>query len=73
MYKTQREKLNLYISHQLQRNMNIHDKQPILWRKEGVQCANCGATHTTTWRRNETGQLVCNPCGLYYKLHKVDI
>jgi uncharacterized protein YbaR (Trm112 family) len=36
-----------------------------------VACANCRTTTTTAWRRNAEGQLVCNACGLYYRLHKV--
>lgn len=35
-------------------------------------CANCGTLSTTMWRRNNDGYPVCNACGLYYKLHKVN-
>jgi hypothetical protein len=35
------------------------------------RCTNCGTTKTTAWRRNSDGKLVCNACGLYYRLHKV--
>lgn len=38
-----------------------------------TQCANCFATKTTAWRRDQHGRLVCNACGLYYRLHKVRI
>lgn len=27
---------------------------------------------TTIWRRNVRGEMVCNACGLYFKLHGVD-
>lgn len=37
----------------------------------GVKCTNCGCDKTTTWRRDPKGRLVCNPCGLYYRLYKV--
>ena len=34
-------------------------------------CANCRTTTTTLWRRNNSGEPVCNACGLYQKLHNV--
>ena len=40
-------------------------------RRAGTNCANCGTTTTTLWRRNQNGDPVCNACGLYYKLHNV--
>ncbi|XP_040579367.1 uncharacterized protein [Lepeophtheirus salmonis] len=38
-------------------------------KRVGTQCSNCNTTTTTLWRRNGTGEPVCNACGLYYKLH----
>ncbi|KAH9281896.1 Transcription factor GATA-6 [Echinococcus granulosus] len=35
-------------------------------------CANCQTSATTLWRRNVEGEPVCNACGLYFKLHKVN-
>lgn len=35
------------------------------------ECATCGTSTTSLWRRSPAGQLVCNACGLYYKLHQV--
>eukprot|EP00121_Abeoforma_whisleri_P004108 Awhi_evm1s3707 len=32
-------------------------------------CANCSCTKTTLWRRDSGGNTLCNPCGLYLKLH----
>lgn len=40
-------------------------------RRAGTSCANCKTTTTTLWRRNQSGEPVCNACGLYYKLHNV--
>ncbi|KAG7304632.1 hypothetical protein JYU34_011613 [Plutella xylostella] len=41
-------------------------------RRVGVTCANCRTSNTTLWRRNNSGEPVCNACGLYYKLHNVN-
>jgi transcription elongation factor Elf1 len=41
-------------------------------RRTDLVCSNCSTTVTTLWRRNEQGDPVCNPCGLYFKLHKVN-
>ncbi|XP_052740261.1 zinc finger transcription factor Trps1 [Bicyclus anynana] len=36
-----------------------------------LSCSNCGTFTTTIWRRDARGEMVCNACGLYYKLHGV--
>ncbi|UMM31362.1 hypothetical protein L5515_012868 [Caenorhabditis briggsae] len=36
----------------------------------GSRCSNCSTTKTTAWRRDLAGKLVCNACGLYYRLHR---
>ncbi|CAL8108417.1 unnamed protein product [Calicophoron daubneyi] len=41
-------------------------------RRPGQMCTNCNTSATTLWRRNAEGDPVCNACGLYYKLHKVN-
>lgn len=46
-------------------------KRTTTTKRTGVICANCKTQSTTLWRRNPSGEPVCNACGLYYKLHNV--
>ncbi|XP_024081320.1 transcription factor GATA-4-like isoform X1 [Cimex lectularius] len=41
-------------------------------RRVGLACSNCGTSMTSLWRRNASGEPVCNACGLYYKLHGIN-
>lgn len=41
-------------------------------QQKDLSCTNCGTTTTTIWRRNMRGEMVCNACGLYFKLHGVN-
>ncbi|KAG0006119.1 putative electron transfer flavoprotein subunit [Entomortierella chlamydospora] len=34
-------------------------------------CTNCKTTMTPLWRKDDAGEVLCNACGLYYKLHRV--
>ncbi|RKP36156.1 GATA zinc finger-domain-containing protein, partial [Dimargaris cristalligena] len=37
---------------------------------EMKKCGNCFVINTPSWRRSKDGTyLLCNACGLYYKLH----
>ncbi|KAI9261699.1 hypothetical protein BY458DRAFT_491483 [Sporodiniella umbellata] len=36
-----------------------------------TKCYNCDTSFTTLWRRDGSGNPICNACGLYYKLHHV--
>ncbi|KAM3878378.1 GATA binding protein 1a [Diretmus argenteus] len=47
-------------------------KRLIVSKRTGTLCANCHTSTTTLWRRNASGEPVCNACGLYFKLHNVN-
>ncbi|CUM47768.1 unnamed protein product [Debaryomyces tyrocola] len=36
-----------------------------------LQCTNCSTKTTPLWRKSNNGDLLCNACGLFYKLHGV--
>jgi GATA-binding protein, other eukaryote len=40
---------------------NAFEPQPV--------CQNCGTSTTPLWRRDESGSVLCNACGLFLKLH----
>ncbi|GAA5804928.1 hypothetical protein HPULCUR_010438 [Helicostylum pulchrum] len=55
-------------------NENCHgcwQHSSIRWAPPVIQCYNCETTTTPLWRRDETGNTICNACGLYFKLHNV--
>nr|CDS33351.1 GATA transcription factor GATAc [Hymenolepis microstoma] len=37
--------------------------------KNGTICSNCQTSKTSLWRRAPEGDVVCNACGLYRKMH----
>ena len=66
-----------YYFHAVLSKSNVAEKKIFIFqntqRRQGTECANCSTTTTTLWRRNGTGEPVCNACGLYYKLHGVSL
>jgi transcription elongation factor Elf1 len=48
------------------------DEQSDLGDTSASRCNNCNTTKTTAWRRDHEGKLVCNACGLYYRLHRTN-
>lgn len=42
-----------------------------LTAKKVLQCTNCQTKTTPLWRKSNGGDLLCNACGLFYKLHGV--
>lgn len=36
-----------------------------------ITCSNCHTNTTPLWRRSSNGEILCNACGLFYKLHGV--
>ncbi|XP_022231548.1 uncharacterized protein LOC111080316 isoform X2 [Drosophila obscura] len=51
---------------------NIHIFNALPGVQKDMSCSNCGTLTTTIWRRSVRGEMVCNACGLYFKLHGIN-
>lgn len=50
-------------------NSNVVSVGQIIPKRADLTCSNCNTKVTTIWRRYPSGEMVCNACGLYYRLH----
>ncbi|KAJ6535588.1 hypothetical protein B0H19DRAFT_916294, partial [Mycena capillaripes] len=41
---------------------------PFVGDQDGPQCSHCLTRETSVWRRNKSGDQVCNACGVYERL-----
>lgn len=44
---------------------------PVISHDTEIKCNNCHTRTTPLWRKNHAGEMLCNACGLFYKLHGV--
>lgn len=56
---------------QLLKHKLKNSKLPMRKPKKFLQCSNCNTKTTPLWRKYNQGELLCNACGLFYKLHGV--
>ncbi|XP_067620894.1 uncharacterized protein GATAd [Eurosta solidaginis] len=54
------------------KNTSPSSSSGIINNPKDMSCSNCGTLTTTIWRRSIRGEMVCNACGLYFKLHGVN-
>ncbi|KAH3684408.1 hypothetical protein WICPIJ_004594, partial [Wickerhamomyces pijperi] len=48
---------------------SLNKKRPVSSSAPSTECFNCHTTKTPLWRRDTSGNIMCNACGLFQKLH----
>ncbi|XP_034472457.1 uncharacterized protein LOC117780144 isoform X2 [Drosophila innubila] len=56
----------------LLKSLKCNSTSALSTSQKDMSCSNCGTLTTTIWRRSVRGEMVCNACGLYFKLHGVN-
>ncbi|KAL7739353.1 hypothetical protein ACLKA6_003962 [Drosophila palustris] len=56
----------------LLKSLKCNSSSALPTSQKDMSCSNCGTLTTTIWRRSVRGEMVCNACGLYFKLHGVN-
>lgn len=49
----------------------VHLKLDSSTSRPSLQCTNCHTRTTPLWRKTNQGDVLCNACGLFYKLHGI--
>lgn len=52
-------------------NLKLDSSSSSSSSKATLQCTNCHTRTTPLWRKTAQGDLLCNACGLFYKLHGI--
>lgn len=58
-------------SSNLQASPSVNSNTDSFTLKKVLQCANCKTKTTPLWRKTNQGDVLCNACGLFYKLHGI--
>ncbi|TFK96201.1 hypothetical protein BDV98DRAFT_576566 [Pterulicium gracile] len=60
--------LYLQANHELRPRRLIDEEEAPPPTSDGKICSHCNTTTTSVWRRGGDGQMLCNACGVYYRL-----
>ena len=54
----------------LTQNPCVQKKKWRIPKGQVLECSNCTTLSTPSWRRSPDGQLLCNACGLHFRIHR---